>query len=182
MSWAHGNGTVSRVGVLDGWQRCPRCASALTHAAGRVECGACGFVHWAHSSPAVSAFATDADGRILLGRRANEPDAGMWDALGGFLEEGEHPLDALRREVLEETGLEVVPGAFVGAFVDTYGDEEGAVPVLNLVWEVAVPVGQAQPADDVSELHWFERGELPPDREIAFRWLAPALRQWITRA
>jgi 8-oxo-dGTP diphosphatase len=153
----------------------------LTRAAGRVECEACGFVHWAHSSPAVSAFVADVDGRILLGRRAHEPDAGLWDALGGFLEEGEHPLDGLRREVLEETGLAVEPGPFVGAFMDTYGAEEGAVPVLNLVWEVTVSGGDARPADDVTELRWFGRDELPPEGEIAFRWLAPGLRAWIEK-
>lgn len=169
------------MGVLDGWRRCPRCASSLTHAPGRVECEACGFVLWAHSSPAVSAFVSDADGRVLLARRAHEPDAGLWDALGGFLEEGEHPLDGLRREVLEETGLTVEPGPFVGVYMDTYGTEEGAVPVLNLVWEATVSGGEARPADDVSELRWFDRDELPPDGEIAFRWLAPGLRAWSTR-
>jgi ADP-ribose pyrophosphatase YjhB (NUDIX family) len=148
--------------------------------AGRVECDACGFVQWAHSSPAVSAFVTDSRGRILLGRRAHEPDAGLWDALGGFLEEGEHPVDGLRREVLEETGLEVEPGRFVGAFMDTYGHDDGAVPVLNLVWEVTVSGGEAQAADDVSELRWFDAEELPPDAEVAFRWLAPSLRDWVT--
>ncbi len=130
----------------------------------------------------MSAFVTDHDGRVLLARRAYAPDAGMWDALGGFLEEGEHPLDGLRREVLEETGLRVEPGAFVGVFMDTYGDEEGAVPVLNLVWEVAVAGGEARPADDVTELRWFDRDELPPDGEIAFRWLAPSLQAWISKA
>ena len=62
---------------------------------GRVECPACGFEHWAHSSPAVSALVVDDRDGVLLGRRAAEPDAGLWDTLGGFLEEGEHPLDAL---------------------------------------------------------------------------------------
>ena len=118
---------------------------------------------------------------MLLGRRAHEPDAGLWDALGGFLEEGEHPLDGLRREVLEETGLEIQPGRFVGTYMDTYGDEDGAVPVLNLVWEVTVSGGEARPADDVTELRWFDRGELPPDAEIAFRWIAPSLRDWLAR-
>jgi ADP-ribose pyrophosphatase YjhB (NUDIX family) len=151
------------------------------HLPGRAECDACGFVHWAHSSPAVSAFVGDDDGRVLLARRAHEPDAGLWDALGGFLEEGEHPLDGLRREVLEETGLTVEPGPFVGVYMDTYGTGEGAVPVLNLVWEATVTGGEARPADDVSELRWFGREELPPDGEVAFRWLAPGLRAWITQ-
>ena len=169
------------MGVLDGWRHCPRCASSLAHADGRVECGACGFVHWAHSSPAVSAFVSDRRGRVLLGRRAQEPDAGLWDALGGFLEEGEHPLEGLRRELREETGLTVEPGEFVGVFMDTYGDGPEATPVLNLVWEAVVSGGDPAPADDVSELAWFERDALPPEQETAFRWLAPGLRAWAER-
>jgi hypothetical protein len=65
--------------------------------------------------------------------------------------------------------------------MDTYGTGEGAVPVLNLVWEATVTGGEARPADDVSELRWFGRDELPPDGEVAFRWLAPGLRAWITQ-
>jgi ADP-ribose pyrophosphatase YjhB (NUDIX family) len=121
----------------------------------------------------------DERGRVLLARRAHEPDAGLWDAPGGFLEEGEDPLDGLRRELREETGLEVEPGRFVGTFVDTYGVGPAAPPVLNLVWEVEVVGGEAAPADDVAELRWFPRDALPPEEEVAFRWLAPSLRDWV---
>ena len=49
------------------------------------------------------------DGRVLIGRRKIEPKQGHWDLPGGFLEEGEKPLDGLRREFLEETGLAIEP-------------------------------------------------------------------------
>ena len=172
------SGYGTPVGVLDDWRHCPRCASPLEHADGQVMCGACGFEQWAHSSPAVSAFVGDDRGRVLLGRRAVEPDAGLWDSPGGFLEEGEDPLAGLRRELREETGLAAEPGAFVGAFIDTYGLGDDAPPILNLVWEVTLEPGEPTPADDVTELRWFPRDELPPDDEIAFRWLAPSLRAW----
>ena len=166
------------MGVLTGWRHCPRCGSELAHREGRVECTACGFVHYAHSAPAVAAFVVDAAGRVLLARRAHEPDAGLWDTPGGFLEEGEDPLDGLRRELLEETGLTVETGEFVGAFVDTYGEGDDARSVLNLAWKATVVDGVEAPADDVSELRWFARDTRPPDEELAFRWLAPVLRAW----
>jgi 8-oxo-dGTP diphosphatase len=130
----------------------------------------------------VSAFLVDDRRRILLGRRAFEPDAGLWDALGGFLEEGEDPLDGLRRELREETGLVVRPGPFVGAFMDRYGDGDDAPAVLNLVWEATAAPGDPTPADDVSELRWFAYDDLPPDAEFAFRWLSPGLRAWVAKA
>ena len=112
---------------------------------------------------------------MLLARRAHEPDANLWDLLGGFLEEGEHPLDGLRRELLEETGLHVEPKDFLGAFLDTYGDGPQTASVLNLVWRGRIVSGDPAPADDVSELRWFAPNELPPPEECAFRWVAPFL-------
>jgi hypothetical protein len=51
--------------------------------------------------------------------------------------------------------------------------------VLNLVWEARLAPGEPVPADDVSELRWFAVDALPPDDELAFRWIAPALRAWL---
>jgi ADP-ribose pyrophosphatase YjhB (NUDIX family) len=168
------------VGALTGWRYCPRCATELRVEPNHVACDACGFVHYAPYAPAVTAFVRGEDGRILLARRAFEPDAGKWDALGGFLEEGEEPIAGLERELREETSLECEVGDFVGAFVDTYGDDTDARAVLNLVFEVRIARGEPTPADDVSELRWFAQGDLPTDDELAFRWLAPALRAWAT--
>ena len=102
----------------------------------------------------------------------------MWDTIGGFLEEDEDALAALHREVLEETGLEVSVGGFVGAFSDRYGDGDDAPVVLNLVFEARMVGGEPQPADDVTELAWFPRDDLPAEDELAFNWIAPALRRW----
>jgi ADP-ribose pyrophosphatase YjhB (NUDIX family) len=113
---------------------------------GRLECPACGFVVWANSAPAVQAL-VEREGRLLLGRRALEP-----------------PLDGLRRELLEETGLEVEIGAFVAAVVDPYADRF----VLGLTWRATARDGEARANDDVAELHWFAHEELPPPDEFAF--------------
>jgi ADP-ribose pyrophosphatase YjhB (NUDIX family) len=145
-------------------------------------CDSCGSRYYAHSSPAVAAIVVDDDGRVLLARRAFDPDAGRLDTPGGFLEEGEDPAEAIRRELREETGLEVEPGRFLGAFVDDYGDGPEAGSVLNLVWEASIVSGEIRPADDVAELHWFRPDELPEgDDEYAFRWVAPFLKGWANR-
>jgi ADP-ribose pyrophosphatase YjhB (NUDIX family) len=159
---------------LDGWQHCPRCAAQLENDGAEATCPKCGSVYYAQSAPAATAIVVE-DDRVLLARRAYEPDAGLWDFLGGFLNEGEHPLDALRREVLEETSLEVEPGAFLGTYMDTYGDGPQAGSVLNLVWEANIVSGEPAPADDVAELRWFPRHAPPPPEECAFRWVAPFL-------
>lgn len=160
--------------MLDGWKFCPRCAAPVRRAAGRAECDACGFVAYANSAPTASAVLVDEQGRVLLARRGVEPELGKWDLPGGFLEEGEEPLDGLRRELHEETGLEVEPLSFLGAWVDRYGDGEGAIATLNLYW-LAQAVGEPHAADDVAELCWFAAGELP---ELAFRVNALVLEAW----
>jgi ADP-ribose pyrophosphatase YjhB (NUDIX family) len=163
------------MGFLTGWRVCPRCGAQLDSDRNRAECASCGSIYYAHSAPAVSALVVGDDGRMLLARRAREPDAGLWDLLGGFLEEGEHPLEGLRRELLEETGLEVEPHDFLGSFLDTYGEGPRAASILNLVWKARIAAGRPVAADDVSELRWFPPDELPPPDECAFRWIAPFL-------
>lgn len=177
MSRAHAP-ILARVGRLVGWNHCPRCAATLENDGARARCAACGFTAYGHSDPTACALVFDADARVLLARRAREPERGKWDVPGGFIEEGEPPLDALRRELLEETGLEIEPIDFVGVWVDRYGDAEDAPSTLNLYWTARIVSGVPEAADDVSELAWFARDALPPDEELAFSNVAEALRSW----
>jgi ADP-ribose pyrophosphatase YjhB (NUDIX family) len=159
---------VARVGVLHAWRWCPRCRTELERDDGRVSCPACGFVFYANSAPTANALVLDGEGRILLGRRAGEPEQGKWDILGGFLQEGEQPLDGVRRELREETALEIEPLEFLAVETDLYGAGDEAPATLNLFWTARVVSGEPEPADDVSELRWFPPEELPPDDELAF--------------
>ena len=161
--------------VLDEWRICPRCGAELGHADGRVDCAVCGFVMYANPAPTACALVVDDRGRLLLGRRAHEPYRGRWDIPGGFLEEDEHPLDCLRRELREETGLDVEPGEFFGVWMDRYGPGENEPVTLNLYWTARVTGGEAKAADDVAELRWFEPDELPGPEELAFRTVVDVL-------
>ena len=169
------------MGRLVGWNHCPRCAAPLENDGTRARCSTCGFVAYAHSDPTACALVFDDNGRVLLARRARDPDRGRWDVPGGFVEEGEDPLAALRRELLEETSLEIQPVDFVGAWVDRYGDGDDAPSTLNLYWTAGVASGEPEPADGVSELAWFSLDELPPDDELAFRNVASALHELRSR-
>jgi ADP-ribose pyrophosphatase YjhB (NUDIX family) len=148
------------------WRTCPRCRSQLEQLERSVRCPSCGLEEYANPVPTASALVRDGDGRILLARRAAEPGAGLWDLVGGFMDEGEDPLDTLRRELREETGLEAEPGEYLAAIPDRYGD--GGVWTLNLYWEASLAAGEPRPADDVAELAWFPRDALPPRSEFAF--------------
>jgi ADP-ribose pyrophosphatase YjhB (NUDIX family) len=162
--------------LLDDWAFCPRCRASLARENGRrVECGECDFVAYANPVPTACAVCVDGTGRILLGRRAAEVFNGAWDLPGGFVDEDEHPHDTVRRELREETGLEVEPVGFPGIWMDRYSEDLSGPSTLNLYWRARVTGGEAHAADDVSELRWFAPHELPSAEELAFRNVALVL-------
>ena len=161
------------------WRVCPRCAAGLRFGpvqgedADRLHCPACGLVLYENPAPTVSAI-VERDGRVLLTRRGIEPRLGMWDTPGGFIEAGEEPPDALRRELLEETGLEIEVGDFLGIYPDRYGD---GAPTLNVFYAArVVGDGDGRPRDDVTEIGWFELDALPA--ELSFTNGERALGEW----
>jgi ADP-ribose pyrophosphatase YjhB (NUDIX family) len=166
------------MGRVDDWRFCPRCRTQLEHAYQRVECPSCGFVAHSNSEPTVGALVTDDEGRLLLVRRARDPYGGTWDVPGGFLDEGEAPLDALRRELREETGLEIEPVELVDVRLDRYGDGPDVATTLNLYWTARPAGGEAVAGDDAAEVHWFPREAVPPEDEIGFPNVRELLRGW----
>jgi 8-oxo-dGTP diphosphatase len=153
------------VSRFDRWRSCPVCRSDLAHGGApehegaAVHCPACGFVAYDNPSATASALVVR-HGRLLVTRRAREPFAGWLDLPGGFIEPGEHPEQAVRRELREETGLDVEVGSLAGIFTDTYGEE--GVATLNLFYDARVAGGEAKAHDDVSEILWLEPAEIDP--------------------
>jgi ADP-ribose pyrophosphatase YjhB (NUDIX family) len=158
------------MGFIDGWKYCPRCASGLERTHEYVHCHSCGLRVYAQSQTGAEAVCFDGHGRVLLGRRAGPPRVGYWDFPGGFVREGELPLDAMRREVEEETHVAPKPVAFLGVWNEPYLDRT----ILCLCWIARVD-GDVRAADDLTELRWFEPHEIPW-QDLAFTHYEPALR------
>jgi len=59
----------------------------------RKVCSVCNAVNYQNPVPSVAVIITDAEGRLLLTKRAAEPSIGLWCLPGGFIELGESPLD-----------------------------------------------------------------------------------------
>lgn len=165
------------MGELDGWNRCPVCATPVRREEGRVECPECGFVQYANPKPTASALVVDGEGRLMFSRRANDPAAGKLDLPGGFVEEGEHPLDSLHRELREEAGIGLRDTEFIGIFMDWYDVKSRRVQTLNLYWSARIADGEPRPADDVTELLFVSPDEIPWD-ELAFEHLPDVISAW----
>jgi len=100
--------------------------------------------------------------RVLLVRRATEPLKGEWSVPGGMLELGEKLREGVRREVLEETGLEVEPGDVLDLFDSIFRDEQGRTQYhYVLIDYLCTSISdEAKAGSDVSEVRWVRQDEL----------------------
>ena len=164
------------MGILDGWRFCPLCAGPLRHEAGRATCERCRNPVYANPVPGAQAL-VERDGRVLLGRRRFDPSAGLWDIPGGFVDEAEHPLEALHRELHEETGLEIEATELLGIWMQAYDSRN----VLCVTWLARPTGGDERAGDDLVELRWFGPDELPAPEELAFDTFVEILSLWRAR-
>ncbi|HLH00976.1 MAG TPA: NUDIX hydrolase [Bryobacteraceae bacterium] len=102
------------------------------------------------------------DRRILLVERGKEPLKGYWSLPGGILETGEKLEEAIRREVLEETGLDVEPMSLFEVFERIMPGEDGRVEYhYVLIDYICRPVGgRLQAASDVARATWVSEQNL----------------------
>jgi len=143
----------------------------------RPVCPNCGYTVYFDPKVAVVVFICQ-DERVLLVKRAGDPRKGYWAMPAGFVEAGEDPQAAARRETLEETALLVEVERLLDVFF-TAGD--GGLADIVIAYAVRVTGGVLQAADDAEVAAWFSRAELPselafyPSQTLAARWLAGKL-------
>ena len=98
------------------------------------------------------------DDRLLLVRRAMEPEKGRWSLPAGYLDYGESPVETAVREAREETGLVVR----VTGLVDVFHNPPGAGASVFLLYRAERESGDPAPGDDADAAAFFGREELPP--------------------
>ena len=93
------------------------------------------------------------DDRLLMIRRGHGPGAGEWSVPGGRVEHGETLVEAVVREVREETGLDVAVDQFLG-FVERITDEAHFV-ILDFA-ATAFDPDALEAGDDAAEAAWID--------------------------
>jgi len=109
----------------------------------------------------VGALIIDGD-KILLVERGREPLKGWWSLPGGAVETGERLENALRREVCEETGLEIEGPHLLEIFERIMPDADGRTEYHYVLMDyVCHPAGGTLcAADDAGRAEWFTRNEV----------------------
>lgn len=163
--------------MVETYRFCPVCGAALDSRVlrlgepARLVCTAapCGFVFYLDPKLAVGTIIADAQGRVVLIRRAIEPGYGLWVFPGGYVDRGEEVTLAAIREAREESGLDVRLGDLLGVY--SYA---GRIPVI-IVYR-ATPIGGTLAVDEEGlEARWFTPDEIPWDH-LAFRSTREALQ------
>ncbi len=160
---------------------CPYCGTALVlserHGALRPLCGACGFVQFHDPKVAVVALVTQAASALLV-RRGVPPGKGLWSLPGGFMDAGELPDAALRRELLEETGLAVQVGVLLAIFPLEVNGENRGIVLAYAAELISGDIGVAPllAGDDVTDARWFRADALPD--ALAFDSTRALLAAW----
>lgn len=110
----------------------------------------------------VALVTRDAAPWVLLIRRKGDPFAGLWALPGGFVDENERLIDAARRELKEETGIEQADLEQLHSFGDPGRDPRGWT--VSVVYLALVSPDQlsATAGDDAAEVGWFPLAEPPP--------------------
>ena len=126
--------------------------------------------------PGVTGIVLDADGRLLLGRRA---DNHRWALVGGIMEPGEEVAEAVVREVFEETALLVEPERITGVYTvaDIVHDNGDRTCYVVTAFRCSVLSGEPRVNDDESiDVAFFGLDELPDLQPVHRELLEDALR------
>jgi 8-oxo-dGTP diphosphatase len=125
-----------------------------------------------------SAIVVVSEGRVLLGRRAKDPNRGKWVVPGGGIRAFESIAEAGKREIREETGLEIEVGDVLAVREIINEPDEHRLIVFSMGYPVG---GCLSPASDLDDVRFFSQAEIqglaisPVVREVLDEqgWIQP---------
>jgi NAD+ diphosphatase len=146
-------------GINAGFVFCPKCGSSIFYSSdeGRsYRCEACQFHYFINNSAAVACLIFNPLGELLLTRRAFEPNKGMLDLPGGFVEPLETAEEAVVREIKEELNIQVTNVTYLISFPNLYPYSDFNVPTVDLAFLCETnSLGNLRPGDDVASVEFI---------------------------
>lgn len=151
---------------------CPRCGGALgveQHEGQEFQvCSVCKETLYKNQHVTVDAVLVQ-NGKLLLVRRARDPQKGWLDFPGGFVNPDEKPADAVVREVREELHIDAHVVRLLGMWGPSPYPYKGVTHYnCGGYFLMQIDAGEPRPDDDVASIEWFSLEELPQPEEMAF--------------
>lgn len=159
---------------IEAYVYCPVCGSRdYPLESGRRRCAVCGFIDFNNVLLAVGVWVLDAQDRLLLIERARDPGKGRLAPPGGFADPGESIEETARREVREETGIEVEQLTYLDSGPNDYAYAGRTRPVCDVFFTTRVREISVTPeAGEVSGWRVLPLSDVDP-QDLAF----PSIRQ-----
>lgn len=149
---------------------CPVCGSTRFEVNNfkSKKCRDCGFSYYANPCSATAAFIVNDNDEMLVVRRAKDPARGTLDLPGGFVDMGETVEEGMRREIKEETGLDVTEIHYLFSSPNVYLYSGMGIHTLDM--DFLVPVHgdpeaikfAVRAADDAAEALWIPISQVNP--------------------
>ena len=161
---------------------CPKCGSSQFNYEddSSFRCESCDFHFFINSASAVAAIIENEEGEILLTIRAKEPQKGLLDLPGGFVDPGETIEEALKREVKEELNLQVTDTDYLISFPNEYVFSGYSVYTLDLAFICRVKdFDKLEANDDVAGYQFFLRDEID-FKKIGLKSIKNILKYYIS--
>lgn len=159
---------------------CLKCGSSFKPDGSHLVCTSCGFEFYEVPKLFANIIVLNDVGEVLLARRKYDPHVGMWNTVGGFVEVGETMEEAARREVREETGLEIKDLVYLCSHPDVYPYQGIEYKSLAITFIAHIVSGEMAAADDASHIQFFKPDEIPMD-EMAFASDKAALIDYLAK-
>jgi ADP-ribose pyrophosphatase len=172
--------------IESAYQYCPRCGTK-TNTPGaipfRCPAQACQFVAYLGPVAAVGALIIDDQSNLLLVRRSRDPGKGLWGLPGGFVDRDETIEQALAREVLEETQLQLASQELILTGPNHYAYQGVVAPVIDLFYlcKASNPESIKLAADELNDFTWTRPDAYYLDA-MAFESNRRAVEFWLSRS
>lgn len=142
---------------------CPKCGGNLRYRfyeeRPRLTCSSCSYVLYENPIVGVAAIILNENKQILLGRRKNGKYSGLWCIPCGYVEYDEDVYDAVKREINEETGLDIEITRLFTVQSNFHDPEKHSVGI----WFLAhIKNGQPIAGDDLDKVAYFNLDDVPP--------------------
>jgi NAD+ diphosphatase len=157
----------------DAFQFCPVCGGKFqTNSVIEKQCTNCGYIYFIAAKPAAGALVIDESGAMLLIRRNRNPYKDTLDIPAGFSDDMETLEDTLKREMMEEVGLNTdeVKCEFFKSFIGDYDYKGVTKRFLSAIYIIRIDdstKATLNPGSDASEIVFIKPEEMNMD-EIGF--------------